>query len=95
MGINWPECDIRPHESLIYINLDHPAYDQGIRENCTEIVVFRAIAARFALDESESSEEMYEKLDEMIRFQAERMKKRRAKSKTALEMELEPVVSNE
>lgn len=79
LGVEWSECDIRPYESCIYINLDHPAYDQGIQENCTEIVVFRAIAARFARDESDSTEEMYENLDEMIRFQAERMKKRKTK----------------
>jgi len=81
LGVEWPECDIRPHESLILINYDHPTYEQGIREDCTEVVVFRAIAARFARDESDSSDEMYEKLDGMIRFQAERMKKRKTKNK--------------
>lgn len=92
LGVEWPECDIRPHESLIYINLDHPAYEQGIREDCTEIVVFRAIAACFALQESDSSDEMYEKLDEMIRFQAERMKKRKGENKKALQTEFELAV---
>jgi len=43
LGVDWPECDIRPQESLILVNLDHPAYEQSMRENCTEIVVFRAI----------------------------------------------------
>ncbi|MDD5339259.1 MAG: ATP-binding protein [Dehalococcoidales bacterium] len=81
LGAEWPECDIRLTESLILINLDHPAYEQGILEECIEIVVFRAIAARFARDESESSIEMYEKLDDMIRFQAERMQKRKGKNK--------------
>jgi len=80
LGVDWPECDIIQQKSLILINLDHPAYEQGIKEYSTEIVVFRAIAARFAMQESESSEEMYEKLDDLIRFQAERMKKRKAKS---------------
>ncbi|MFQ6121930.1 MAG: hypothetical protein ACE5LA_02595, partial [Dehalococcoidales bacterium] len=89
LGEDWPECNIIPKESLILVNLDHPAYEQGIREDCTEIVVFRAIAARFARDESESSEEMYEKLDDMIRFQAERMKKRKAKRKQELQIESE------
>lgn len=87
LGIDWPECDIRPTESLILVNLDHPAYEQGIIEKCIEIIVFRAIAARFARDESESSDEMYEKLDDMIRFQAERMKKRKLKdTKTSQEV---------
>jgi len=93
LGVDWPECDIRPHESLIYVNLDHPAYDQGIRENCTEIVVFRAIAACFARNESDSSEEMYDQLDEMIRFHAERMKRRRVKKGRKSQVKSELVLS--
>ena len=93
LGEEWPECDIRPQESLILVNLNHPAYEQGIKEDCVEIVVFRAIAARFARDESESSEEMYDKLDEMIRFQAERMKKRRTKGKKASQTEADLAIS--
>lgn len=80
LGVDWPECDIRPQESLVLVNLDHPAYEQSIREDCTEIVVFRAIAACFARDESDSPEEMYDQLDKMVRFHAERMKKRKTKS---------------
>jgi hypothetical protein len=94
LGVEFPECDIRPQESLILVNLNHPAYEQGIREDCMEIVVFRAIAARFARDESESSEEMYEKLDEMIRFQADRMKRRKAKSGEKSQTESELVLNN-
>lgn len=94
MGPLFPECLIRPQESDILVNLDHPAYEQGIIQECTEIVVFRAIAARFARDESESSEEMYEKLDEMIRFQAERMKKRQAKGRKVSQTEFELVLNS-
>jgi hypothetical protein len=94
MGPLFPECLIRPQESLILINLDHPAYEQGIIQECTEIVVFRAIAARFARDDSESSEEMYDKLDEMIRFQAERMKKRQTKGRKASQTESELVLNS-
>jgi len=93
LGIDWPECDIRPQESLILINFDHPAYEQGVREDCAEIVVFRAIAARFARNESESSEEMYEELDKMIRFHAERMKRRKTKGKQESQTESELVLS--
>jgi len=93
LGVDWPECDVRPHESLILVNLDHPAYDQGVMEDCTEIVVFRAIAACFARNESDSSEEMYDQLDQMIRFHAERMKKRKAKRKQESQMESELVLS--
>jgi len=89
LGVDWYECDIRPQESLILVNLDHPAYEQGIREDCIEIVVFRAIAACFPRDESTTPEEMYEDLDKMIKFQAERMKKRRARSKKSSQAELE------
>jgi len=92
-GVDEAECSIRPQESLILVNLDHPAYEQSIRENCTEIVVFRAIAARFARDENDSSEEMYDELDKMIRFHAERMKKRRNKSEKVSQIESELVSS--
>jgi len=80
LGIAYYECRVVPSESVILINVDHPTYDQGIREKCIEIVVFRAIAARLAHDESESPEEMYEELDQMLRFQAERMVRRRTKN---------------
>jgi hypothetical protein len=85
LGQDFPECDIRPEQSLILVNLDHPAYEQGVEEECVEITVFRAIAARFALDESESPDEMYDKLDEMIRFHAGRSKDRRGKRKQELQ----------
>lgn len=89
LGLDFPECDIRLRESLILVNLDHPAYEQGIDEDCVEITVFRAIAARFATDVSESPEEMYEQLDKMIRFHAERTKKRIQKRKQLPREELE------
>ncbi len=85
LGVDYFECNIIPTESLIVINLDHPTYDQGIREKCIEIVVFRAIAAHLACDESESPQEMYEELDQMLRFQADRMKKRRTEDPDALQ----------
>ena len=85
LGEDFPECDIRAEESLVLVNLNHPAYDQGIEENCIEITAFRAIAAAFAREDTSSSDEMYEKLDNMIRFQAKRMKTRRAKQGQALE----------
>ena len=93
LGADWAECDIRPLESLILINLYHPAYEQSIREDCTEIVVFRAIAARFARDESESPEEMYDQLDELIRFHADRMKKRKNQGGQTSEAESATAVS--
>jgi hypothetical protein len=93
LGQDFPECNIRPEQSLILINLDHPAYEQGVEEDCVEITAFRAIAARFAQDESESSEEMYGKLDEMIRFHARKTKDRRSKRKRELQEESELLLS--
>lgn len=89
LGPDFPECLIRPRESDILVNLNHPAYEQGVEEDCIEIIVFRAIAARFAEDKSESPEEMYEQLDRMIRFHAKRMKDRGGKRKRASEKESE------
>jgi len=89
LGQDFPECNIKPEQSLILINLDHPAYEQGVDEDCVEITVFRAIAARLAQDESESAGEMYDKLDAMIRFQARRTKDRRSKRKRELQEESE------
>lgn len=80
LGVDYFECDIRPKESLIIINIDHPTYEQGIKEKCIEIVAFRAIAAGFALIDSKSPEELYKDLDQMIRFQAIRMKRRKNKN---------------
>ncbi len=85
LGVDYFEFTVIPTESLIIINLDHPTYDQGIREKCIEIVVFRAIAAHLACDESESPQEMYETLDQLLRFQADRMKRRRAKDPDTLQ----------
>ena len=93
LGQDFRECDIRPEQSLILVNLDHPAYEQDVEENCVEITVFRAIAARFAQDESESPEEMYDKLDVMIRFHATRTKDRRSKYKRESQEEAELLLS--
>jgi len=87
LGEEYPECDIRREQSVIYINLDHPAYEQGVEEDSVEITVFRAIATRFAEDESDSAEEMYEKLDALVRFHAMRTKHRRTASKPEAESE--------
>jgi hypothetical protein len=87
LGQDFAECDVRPEESLVLVNLDHPAYEQGVEENCIEITVFRAIAARFAQDNSETPDEMYEKLDSMIRFHARRTNRRKNKSKEKLDEE--------
>jgi len=86
LGVDYFECDIRTNESLIIINMDHPTYEQGIREKCIEIVAFRAIAARFALIDSKFPEELYKELDQMIRFQATRMRRRKNREEHLFEI---------
>lgn len=81
MGIDDYECRIDDNALIININIDHPSYEQAVAEKSVEIPVFRAIAVAFALKESNTPIELYERLDEMIRFQAERMEIRRTKSK--------------
>lgn len=76
------ECNIDDNALVININIDHPAYDQAVAEKCVEITVFRAIAAAFAWKECETPADLYEKLDDMIRFQALRMQERRTKPKS-------------
>lgn len=77
LGSDFPECDIKATESLVLVNLDHVAYEQAVADRCVDTVMFRAIAGRFASLETETSEEMYEKLEEMVKFQAERARRRR------------------
>lgn len=84
LGMDYFECDIRIKESLIIINIDHPSYEQGIKQNCIEIVAFRAIAARFALIDSQSPDELYKELDQLIRFQANRMTRRKNREERLL-----------
>jgi hypothetical protein len=81
LGEDSPECDIRWEESLVIINLDHPAYEQARANRCVEITTFRAVAGALAAEECETAGEMYEELDSMIRFHAERMGKRARKGK--------------
>lgn len=77
LGIDDWECRIEDQALVININTSHPAYGQAVAEKAVEITVFRAIAAARAWKESETPENLYEQLDSMIRFQAERMVKRR------------------
>lgn len=81
LGIDDWECRIDGKELLININISHPAYEQATAEKCVEIQVFRAISASFAWKESKTCGEMYERIDELIRFQAGRMEERRGKRK--------------
>ena len=80
LGIDDYECRIDDEALLVVINISHPAYDQAVAEKAVELTVYRAIADAFANKESQSPEEMYDKIDEMLRFQAGRMKWRREKS---------------
>jgi len=77
LGEDEYECKIDDEALLVVINISHPAYDQAVAEKAVELTVFRAIADAFANKESQTPEEMYDKIDEMLRFQARRIKKRR------------------
>ena len=79
LGVDDYECKIDDEALLVVINISHPAYDQAVAEKAVELTVFRAIADAFANKESQTSVEMYEKIDDMLRFQAGRMEWRREK----------------
>ena len=79
LGEDFAECDVRWEESLVLVNLDHPAYDQAVANRCVEIVTFRAVAAALALEECTSAAEMYSELDSMVRFHEARMRQRARK----------------
>jgi len=80
LGIDDYECRIDDEALLVVINISHPAYDQAVAEKAVELTTYRAIADAFANKESQTSEEMYESIDGMLRFQAGRMGQRREKS---------------
>lgn len=79
LGVDDYECRIDDEALLVVINISHPAYDQAVAEKAVELTVFRAIADAFANKESQTPEEMYEKIDEMLRFQAKKVAWRRGK----------------
>jgi hypothetical protein len=54
-------------------------------------VVFRAVATRFACDESKTAEEAYQLLDQMTRFAAQHWMRKRGGS--AVQEELVPPVA--
>ena len=74
-----PECEIVRSESLVIVNEDHPSYAEGERSRWTEAIVFRAVATKFACEESTTAEEAYELLDRMTRFAAQHNARMRAK----------------
>jgi hypothetical protein len=80
LGELRPECVVRREEQppVIVVNVNHPAYELGIEERCVHVTVFRAIAGALAAAETDSSSDMYDYLDDMIRFQASRMKERKS-----------------
>jgi len=81
LGVDDYECRIDDDALLININVSHPAYEQAVEERCVEATVFRAIANAFAWKESTTSEQMYQLIDDLIRFQAFRIQARRLGSK--------------
>jgi hypothetical protein len=78
LGEGAPECEIRRDQALVIVNESHPSYEEALRNRWTEIVVLRAVAARFAADVSATAAESYEVLDDILRFAAIRAKRKRA-----------------
>lgn len=76
-GTEAPECEIDREQSLVIVNEQHPSYEEAERNRWTEAVVFRAVATRFACDESSTAEEAYELLDSMTRFAAKHARRKR------------------
>jgi hypothetical protein len=77
-GEGAPECVIVREESLVIVNEQHPSYEDAERNGWTEGVVFRAVATRFACEESHTAQEAYELLDKMTRFAAQHAKRKRS-----------------
>lgn len=87
-----PECEIVREESLVIVNEDHPAYDEAERNRWTEGIVFRAVATKFACEESNTAEEAYELLDKMTRFAAQHARRKRGGAMLD-DVELAPAVA--
>lgn len=82
LNIDDFECRIDDEKLIINVNVSHPVYEQAVEEKCVEINVFRAIGSAFAWKESKTSEEMYQTLDELIRFHAFRLATRRLRKRS-------------
>jgi hypothetical protein len=76
-GTDSPECEIVRDQSLVIVNEQHPSYEEAERNKWTEAIVFRAVATKFACDESRTADEAYQLLDKMTRFAAQRAKRKR------------------
>lgn len=81
VGASDAECRIADDISVININVDHPAYLQAVEEKNVESAVFRAIADAYACKVSKTAEEMYEKIDKLIRVHVSGMQERDSKKK--------------
>lgn len=78
LGEGATECEIRRDQGVVIVNESHPSYEEALRNRWTEVVVLRAVAARFAADVATTAAESYEVLDDILRFAANRSKRRRA-----------------
>jgi len=81
VGANDAECRIDDEISVVNINVDHPAYLQAVQEKNVESAVFRAIADAYACKVSRTAEEMYEKIDKLIRVHVAGMQERGSKKR--------------
>jgi len=92
-GADDPECLIEDSIKVIVINTEHPAYDLAYIKKSVELTVFRAIASSWAYKVCKENdldvEQMYEKIDELIRYHAEWTQNKKMKQKiTKVEKEM-------
>ena len=88
-GEDEKECLIDDEAMLIVINQEHPAYEIAVTEfKSIELVIFRAISSAWAykicIEDNLETEEMYDKIDEMVRYQADYIKNKRMKNEKTL-----------
>ncbi len=78
-GEDDPECLIDDSIKTIWINTSHPSYEVAVVDyKNVDLILFRVIASTWAyktcVEYSLSVESMYDKIDEMVRFHANKIK---------------------
>jgi len=84
-GVDDPECLIDDDIRVILINTEHPAYDLAVMKKSVEVTLFRIISYTWAYKICKENdlgiEQMYEKIDELVRYYAEWTSNKKRKKK--------------
>ncbi len=84
-GVDDPECFIDDNVRIILINTEHPAYDLAVMKKSVEVTLFRIISYTWAYKVCKENNldisDMYEKIDELVRYHAEWTKNKKTKKK--------------